>query len=135
MPSFLQTSRSDHVPRWEQGRPEGQYPLRNDQLMLRHDEIYETFAVMKRISLGDIKDLPPQRLSIGLLEQWEGTFDAEELYMAGHSMGGAACVSDSACYHGSSFIILQVYVLSNGPPEGFDLLPIKKAVMFDASVV
>ena len=64
-PPLLQTSRFNQVPRWEQGRPEGLYPLRNDQLMLRHDEIYEAFAVMKRISLGDIKNLPPQRLSIG----------------------------------------------------------------------
>ena len=103
--------------------------------MLRHDEMYEALAVMKKISLGDIKNLLPQQLSIGLLEQWEDTFDPEEFYLAGHSMGGAACGSDSALYHGSSFMILQVYVLSNGSPEGFDLLPIKKAVMFDVSVV
>ena len=103
--------------------------------MLRHDEMYETFAVMRKISLGDIKDLLPQQLSIGLLEQWEGTFDPEELYLAGHSMGGAACVSCLAWHHGILFMILQVYVLSNGAPEGFDLLPIKKAVMFDVSVV
>ena len=103
--------------------------------MLRHDEMYEALAVMRKISLGDIKDLLPQQLSIGLLEQWEGTFDPEELYLAGHSMGGAACVSYSAWYHDSSFMTHQMYVLSNGPPEGFDLLPIKKAVMFDVSVI
>ena len=134
-PPFLQASRSNHIPRWEQGRHEGQYPLRNDQLVLRHDKMYEALAVMKKISLGDIKNLLPQQLATGLLEQWEGTFDPEELYLAGHSMGGAACVSDSARCHGSSFTILQVYVLSNSSSAGFDLLPIKKAVMFDVSVV
>lgn len=93
--------------------------------------MYETWAVMKKISFGDIKNLPGQRLSVALLEQWEGTFDPEELYLAGHSMGGAACVSSSAWYHRSWFIFHQVYVLSNPAPESFDLLPIKKAVMFD----
>lgn len=57
--------------------------------------MHEAWAVMKKISLGDIKNLPVQRLSAALLEQWEGTFDPEELYLAGHSMGGAACVSYS----------------------------------------
>ena len=102
--------------------------------MLRHDEMYEALAVMIKIS-RDIKNLLLQQLSIGLLEQWEGTFDPEELYLAGHSMGGGACVSDSVLYHGSSLTTLQIYVLSNTSPEGFDLLPIKKAVMFDVSVV
>jgi len=65
--------------------------------------IYEELAVMK-ISLGDIKNLLPQRLSIGISEQWEGTFDPEELYLTGHSMGGADCVSCWAWYHSGSFI-------------------------------
>ena len=85
--------------------------------------------------MGDIEDLLPQQLSIGLLAQWEGRFDQEELCMAGHFMGGAACVSYSAWHHGISFMILQVYVLSNGAPEGFDLLLTKQAAMFDVSVV
>ena len=67
--------------------------------MLRHDEMYEAWTVMKKISLGDIKNLPVQRLPAALLEQWEGTFSPEELYLAGHSMGGAACVSYSTWNH------------------------------------
>ena len=105
--------------------------------MLRHDEVYEALAVMKEFhwEISRYQGLLPQQLSIGLLAQWEGTFDPEELYMAGHSMGGGACVSYSAWHLGTSFMILQVYVLSNGAPEGFDLSPAKQAVMFDVSVV
>lgn len=69
--------------------------------------MYEVWVVMKRVSLRDIKGLPVQRLSVALLEQWQGTFDPEELYLAGHSMGGAACVSSSAWYHSSSFIAVS----------------------------
>ena len=52
--------------------------------MLRQDGMYGAWAVMKNISLGDIKNLPVQRLSATLLEQWEGTFNPEELFLVGH---------------------------------------------------
>jgi len=47
---------------------------------------------------------PVQRLSAALLEQRKGGFNPEEHYMAGHSMGGAACVSYSTWNHRIWFI-------------------------------
>lgn len=72
--------------------------------MLRHNEMYEAWAVMKKISLGDNQNLPVQRLSAASLDQWEGTFNPDELYLVGHSMGGAACVRYSRWNHRISLI-------------------------------
>ena len=76
-------------------RPEGPFPLRVEQLKLRHTEVYEVFSKMKGLADGKHTSLR-STLHHEDLEAWKSTFASDNVLLTGHSLGGATSVSDHA---------------------------------------
>lgn len=84
-----------NVPNSWKDRPEGPFPLRVEQLKLRHIEVYEVFSKMKGLADGEHTSLR-STLHHEDLEAWRSTFVSDNVLLTGHSLGGATSVSDHA---------------------------------------
>lgn len=81
------------VPDSWKNRPEGPFPLRVEQLKLRHIEVYEIFSKVKGLADGEYTSLR-STLHHKDLEAWKSTFISDSVFLTGHSLGGATSVSD-----------------------------------------
>ena len=73
-------------------RPDVPFPLRVEQLKLRHIEVYEIFSNLKNLANGEHTSLRTT-LQHEDLEAWKGAFVSDHVYLTGHSFGGATSVS------------------------------------------
>ena len=87
-----------NVPDSWKDRPDGHFPLRVEQLKLRHIEVYEVFLKMKQLANGEYTALR-STLQHEDLETWKSTFISDHVLLTGHSLGGATSVS----YHATNF--------------------------------
>ncbi|KAK1233311.1 hypothetical protein PQX77_003537 [Marasmius sp. AFHP31] len=98
------------------------HPLRTDQLLVRHHEVYHTFQVFSRLVSGDT-DTGLEIENGGRLTpaNWLRRMDGkvpvrlDRMCLAGHSFGGCTVFS----------------ILSSKPPEGYSDVPVSHALIYD----
>lgn len=112
-------------------RPDGQFPLRVEQLKLRHIEVYEIFSNLRKLVDGEHTSLHTT-LQHEDLEAWKGAFISDHVFLTGHSFGGATSVSGHSNSVRFPYLgLAQLHILSNPPPSGHSPLPIQKCVVLD----
>ncbi|KAF8341521.1 uncharacterized protein EI90DRAFT_1747341 [Cantharellus anzutake] len=110
MPQFILRSWGEHV------KPAGLYPFRVEQLVFRTNEVYEIYHSFKALVNGDAGNIRSEISGSGHdLSQWKGKIDVDDLYLTGHSFGGATAFA----------------VLRHPPPESFEPLPLKSVLALD----
>ncbi|KAG8789436.1 hypothetical protein FRC15_008293 [Serendipita sp. 397] len=101
---------------WQEGVKSQQnpMPLRTQQLEMRHVEILEAFKAFKSVIGGD-KTTISNHNDYRYWDSWKNQVDVESMTFVGHSFGGCT----------------GIHLLSHATPEGFEALPISKAIIHD----
>ena len=101
-----------NVPDSWKDRPDGNFPLRVEQLKLRFIEVYEIFSNMTKLANGEYTSLRTA-LQHEDLKAWKSAFISDRVLLTGHSFGGATAVSDHSINVRFACLAYKTYLVAH----------------------